>query len=198
MSLENAARIEQLLEIYGRELKMFMANGDVVRARKVYQTMKGMTCGAKLRLVGIMLRAAGVGGGAAGLAGRKAIEEQAVKLTAETLKNIAYQQRVEACTKAFGFIGKRFLGPLGIAMLVKDGINGAFAVADSMAERMTLSRIALFDDYLEEKERTSQLAQAKIYPEWLATEYLPALHQNNSQYFQHFRRIFPDGFHGLT
>src|ERR687884_2330812 len=190
MSFENAAKLEQMLESLGSELHGHFTRKDYAAAKKTFQTMKAMTNGCKLRLLGVMLK---MSPGAAGMAGRDMMEFKAQKCIEVVLRDEATTSRAAVLARVFG----RGAGALGLALLVKDLMDGGFALADAAGERMALSRMAQYGDYLAEYENSTQSASVltaftgpqapKTYQQWLTSDYLPGQQQKNSEFWQNMK-----------
>ncbi len=194
MSYENAAVIEknliELSEVFQEQIAM--KNYDMAR-----YTLRGMRFHAnacKLRLIGALMATSRKAGLKAGL---EKMEQNAAKAITEVIEREAYTQRQAMLAKAFGNLGHvakfgtRFMGVAGAVLLAKDLYGGGMAMADSMAEKMLLNRMAQYGDYMDEQEAAGRVAEIKTYNQWLATEYFPGQQENRSKFFQHMKTLFP-------
>jgi hypothetical protein len=194
--MESTAYIEKMVESLGQELYEHLARKDYPRAKQTFQTLKSMTNICKMRLLGVMMKASTCGVGI----GLSEMERRAAETIKVVMKEEAYTARTGMLARILGkapgaakWIAPRALGAVGAVLLVKDLTEGADYFCKSMAERVVLARLAQYGDYLEEYESGRDHCPFKTYKQWYADIYLPGQQKNNSEFWQHMKRLFPQG-----
>lgn len=186
MIIESAAQMEKLLDVLATEMKMYRMQGDTAKALKAFKAMKNITGGCKLRLLGVMLRLSK----SSAKGGIETMEKKAGEIVKGVLEREAYTERAGVLARALGKgavrFGGHFLGAAGAILIVKDLVDVGNWMADSMGEKMTLGRIAKYDDYLDENQTDSM-----GYNEWLAQVYFPAQQEKTSGFFKQLKTLFP-------
>ncbi len=198
--MENAAYIERMIESLGEELSQHLGRKDYTRAKQTFRTLKSLTNMCKMRLLGVMMKASSCGVGA----GLSEMERRAAEAIKVVMKEEAYTARTGMLARTLGkapgaarWVAPRALGVAGAVMLVKDLMEGADSFCNSAAERIALSRVAQYGDYLDEYESGGDHRPFKTYKQWYADIYLPGQQKKNSEFWQHLKRVFPQGLPGF-